>query len=83
MGFGAAAGWAQAAANVVCRRACLPEQRRVLPDGLLPAELPVWGSILDDLWAVQEDAELEEQSAPMAQTWMERVEEECGRAGLP
>ena len=35
----------------------MPESRRSHPDQHAPAELPIWGSICDDIWAVEHSGE--------------------------
>ena len=54
MGFGPAAGFAQGMTDATTAAAHLPEQQRVVRDRLCPEALPVWGSIIDDVWAVEE-----------------------------
>ena len=50
MGFGPSAGWAQALTDVATAHAQLPDDRRLHPDNPCPVELPLWGSICDDIW---------------------------------
>ena len=72
MGFGPAAGFAQGLTDVVTDRAALPEDRRVVPSREAPETLPVWGSIIDDIWALEEtDAKEPEAIGP---NWMRLVE---------
>ena len=52
MGFGPSAGWAQGLTDVTTLAAGMPEDRRLHPDRLAPLDMPIWGSICDDIWAV-------------------------------
>ena len=54
MGFGPAAGWAQAVTDTATLQAGLPEQQRVTFKKPVPRNFPIWGSILDDVWTVEE-----------------------------
>ena len=53
MGFGPSAGWAQAVTDLATQEANMPHDKRLHPDYHAPAELPIWGSICDDIWAVE------------------------------
>ena len=53
MGFGPSAGWAQGLTDVVAHDASLPPECRLHPDFVTPETLPVWGSIIDDIWALE------------------------------
>ena len=53
MGFSCSPGWAQALTDVCTTAAGLPEEARVHPDRPSPECLPVWASIMDDLWALE------------------------------
>eukprot|EP00974_Lingulodinium_polyedra_P079361 7686424-Lingulodinium_polyedra.AAC.1 len=57
MGFAPSAGWAQALADQGPAVAGVPLERRVRPDVPPPRDFPVWGSIMDDIWAVEESEE--------------------------
>ena len=52
MGFAPSAGWAQALTDHVTGIAGLPSSWRIVLGELAPAHLPVWGSIIDDVWAL-------------------------------
>ena len=52
MGFAPSSGWAQALTDVVAERAKLPEKSRILPSTDVPESFPLWGSIIDDVWAI-------------------------------
>jgi hypothetical protein len=52
MGFAPSAGWAQALTDHVIDIAGLPSSRRIVLGGLAPAHLPVWGGVIDDVWAL-------------------------------
>eukprot|EP00974_Lingulodinium_polyedra_P077028 7457296-Lingulodinium_polyedra.AAC.1 len=54
MGFGPSAGWAQFLAEVACEKAALPPSRRFVDGAAPPTEPPIWGSIEDDVWAVEQ-----------------------------
>ena len=73
MGFGPSAGWAQGLTDVVAKDADLPEHCRLHPDMIIPAELPIWGSIIDDIWGMDH---LHDQSATgMGPEWLSRAED--------
>ena len=56
MGFTAAAAWAQAYNEQKAREADLPTESRLVDGSPPPACFPIWGSILDDVWAIEEDS---------------------------
>ena len=80
MGFGPAAGFAQALTDVVTLRAELPPEKRVVPTALAPDALPVWGSIIDDVWALEEAGDGGEFF--IGPQWLELVEREWRSAGV-
>ena len=49
MGVGASAGWAQALTDQVTEAAGMPESHRCTLASLIPEELPMWGSTIDDV----------------------------------
>ena len=53
MGFGPSAGWAQGLTDTVTTDAGLPQSHRVHPDFVVPSTFPLWGSIIDDIWALE------------------------------
>ena len=55
MGFRGSFVIAQSVTDVACEAADLPQDRRCLPGISCPLELPVWGSILDDVWAIYDE----------------------------
>lgn len=55
MGFTAAAAWAQAYNEQKAREAELPVDSRLVDGKPPPSGFPIWGSILDDVWAIEED----------------------------
>lgn len=67
-------GWAPSAAFVqaVTDRATrdLPPNRRVRPDEPIPDTFPLWGSIIDDMWVVEEADEREHPDGPK---WLRRA----------
>eukprot|EP00974_Lingulodinium_polyedra_P087508 8481733-Lingulodinium_polyedra.AAC.1 len=79
MGFGPSAGWAQTLTDKATAAAGLPESQRVHIDRLPPREFPLWGSIADDVWAVEELAHGGKACGPR---WLGRVEEVWGRDGV-
>ena len=54
MGFTAAASWAQAYNEAKAVEVGLPQDRRLIDDKPPPKQFPIWGSILDDVWALDE-----------------------------
>ena len=72
MGFGPSAGWAQGLTDVVTSDAQLPQDCRVHPDFVIPPGLPVWGSIIDDIWALEHSSEGE--VASIGPEWLGRAE---------
>ena len=73
MGFGPSAGWAQGLTDVVATDAGLPQSQRVVPDFVTPEGLPVWGSIVDDIWAIEhvdDDA-----VATVGPNWLDKAEQ--------
>ena len=80
MGFGPAAGFAQGMTDAATAAARLPEAKRLVPDRLCPDALPVWGSIIDDVWTLEEvppgGAEL------IGPQWMTSVDEAWSHHGV-
>lgn len=72
MGFGPSAGWAQGLTDVVTHVAGLPADQRVHPDFVVPSSLPLWGSIIDDIWALDHQ-DTPEQSV-VGPEWLDRAE---------
>ncbi len=70
MGFGPSAGWAQGLTDVVAIDAQLPEDCRVHPDFVVPECLPVWGSIIDDIWALEDET----RTKGVGAEWLDRAE---------
>ena len=82
MGFAPSAGWAQAASDTAFLNAGLPQDRRVTFNEPCPSEMPLWGSIVDDLWALDErSAGDRARSAPAF--WMTKAERAWDRMGIP
>ena len=73
MCFGPSAGWAQGLTDVVANDAHLPEDRRLHPDLIIPGELPIWGSIIDDIWGL--DHLEDENAAGVGPEWLNRAED--------
>ena len=42
----------QALTDLIARDANLPPEKRLYPGEVSPESLPVWGSIIDDVWAL-------------------------------
>eukprot|EP00971_Amphidinium_carterae_P115155 2280884-Amphidinium_carterae.1 len=72
MGFSASSGWAQEVSNAALKYAQLPAERRAAFDTPVPEEFPIWGSIIDDLWALALDQGDGRNS--QAESWMNRAE---------
>eukprot|EP00435_Cladocopium_sp_Y103_P020181 s49_g4.t3 len=80
MGFGPSAGWAQALTDLIARDANLPPEKRLYPDAVAPECLPVWGSIIDDVWAldhVDDDGQL-----PVGPIWLDRASDAWVKRGV-
>ena len=73
MGFGPSAGWAQGMTDVVAVDAELPTDRRLHPDSVVPSDLPIWGSIIDDIWAL--DHKDTSDSEIVGPQWLQRAED--------
>ena len=74
MGFGPSAGWAQALTDETTIAAALPEESRVHPDTMAPDSMPMWGSICDDIWAI-DHAQDEDDPSMKGPGWLARAEE--------
>lgn len=72
MGFGPSAGWAQGLTDTIAVDAQLPQSLRVHPDFVIPEGLPVWGSIIDDVWALEHVEE--GSSATVGPDWLNKPE---------
>ena len=83
MGFGPSATIAQGIADVCVDRSGAPAHRRVRGRDLPPMELPVFGSMMDDIWGIDE-LPLEGPSAGgmKASEIVERVAAEWPKIGL-
>ena len=68
MGLGPSSGWAQALTDQTTQAAALPVGARVLIDEPIPPHGPWWGSIVDDVWAIDTVEE------PRGKEWCEAVE---------
>eukprot|EP00974_Lingulodinium_polyedra_P075721 7335612-Lingulodinium_polyedra.AAC.1 len=79
MGFRASAGWAQCLTDTVVARAALPEDRRVVANRDPPADFPLWGTIIDDIWAIDQDNGDVEAAEGLA--WIRAAENEWAAAG--
>eukprot|EP00974_Lingulodinium_polyedra_P067722 6557205-Lingulodinium_polyedra.AAC.1 len=80
MGFAASASWAQAATEVATGMAGLPVDARVVEGRPTPLEGPVWGSILDDVWTLEEEDA--SGRAPVGRAWVAGVAEAWSRLGI-
>lgn len=74
MGFGPSAGWAQGLTDETTLAAGLPESSRLHPDHMAPDSFPVWGSICDDIWAL-DHAEADTSPDVCGPGWLARAEE--------
>ena len=82
MGFGPSAGWAQGLTDVVTHDAALPEDCRLHPDHVVPGQLPIWGSIIDDIWALEHADEPD--SGNIGPSWLSQAEAAwCARGVEP
>eukprot|EP00434_Breviolum_minutum_P045769 symbB.v1.2.041102.t1/scaffold7825.1/size10313/1 len=80
MGFGPSAGWAQGLTDVASLRADIPDNHRLHPDRMAPDTFPIWGSICDDIWAI-DHAQDEFDAELRGPGWLSRAEEawvDCG-----
>eukprot|EP00974_Lingulodinium_polyedra_P015660 1517845-Lingulodinium_polyedra.AAC.1 len=78
MGFAASASFAQGVADVCVARAGLPPARRLRQGGMPPKDLPCFGVMMDDVWALDEENAPEEPAAD----WLEAVAAQWQGAGL-
>ena len=74
MGFGPSAGWAQALTDVTTSAADMPRERRLHPDECAPGDFPLWGSIYDDIWAI-DHAQGDDQRDLHGPGWLSRAEQ--------
>lgn len=69
------------ASDTVFIEAHLPQRQRVTFERPCPAEVPVWGSIIDGLWAIEQPEGPTAGSS--AHHWMTRAERQWGRFNVP
>ena len=79
MGFTAAAAWAQAYNEQKAVEAALPDSARLVDGKPPPKNFPIWGSILDDVWAIEED---EGDDLGVGHDWLARVAELWAEDGV-
>ena len=80
MGMTTSACWAQALPECIGEGALLSEESRLVADRPPPEAFPVWGSIEDDFWVIEE---LDDDSAkPIGPGWMKRVIEAWRQVGV-
>ena len=79
MGFCGSCVIAQTVTDVVCEAAELPQDRRCIPGVSWPLELPVWGSIWDDVWCIYDE---HDPSDLHPERWLGRVDQEWMRVGV-
>eukprot|EP00971_Amphidinium_carterae_P286189 5682629-Amphidinium_carterae.1 len=79
MGFKPAAGWAQAVSDSVLSASQIPQDRRVRFDKDICAELPVWGSIIDDIWVLEQP----DGDQCVADEWLPSVEAQLAQRSIP
>ena len=82
MGFAPSAGWAHALTEVCAERAALPTDREVKFGKPPPCQFPVWGAIIDDVWAIDEVYSGDEgEDVSIPKHWMDcmdRAWRDCG-----
>ena len=83
MGFTGSAAWAQGLNEALSLRGGLPQGRRMVDGTVPPGRPPVWGSILDDIWAVDEVPGADAEDAPHvdAAVWVEEISKQWTRVG--
>lgn len=79
MGFTAAAAWAQAYNEQKAVEAALPDNARLVDGKPPPKDFPIWGSILDDVWAIEED---DGDDLGVGHDWLARVAELWAEDGV-
>ena len=84
MGFTGSAAWAQGLNEALSLRGKLPPTRRMVDGAVPPGRPPVWGSILDDIWAVDEVPESEAEDAPHGEAarWVKEISKQWTRVGI-
>ena len=70
MGFTAAASWAQAYNEAKAVSVSLPPDSRLIDSQPPPPTFPIWGSILDDIWAIDECDTIDDPPG-IASKWMQ------------
>eukprot|EP00974_Lingulodinium_polyedra_P044613 4279262-Lingulodinium_polyedra.AAC.1 len=70
MGFTPSASWAQALNECVAEDAKLPQHQRLVDGAPPPAGLPLWASIEDDFWVLEEEAEELGNKAVHGRKWL-------------
>ena len=78
MGFRGTCVIAQSVTDVVCKAAELLQDRRCLPGISCPLELPVWGSILDDVWVIYDEWDPGDLHP---ERWLGRIDQEWYKVG--
>lgn len=83
MGFTLSASWAQGVNAVSTQRAQLPPEARLNDSHPPPSTLPLWASILDDVWALEaEPQEAADSSQLLGPRWLADVSAEWDRMGI-
>eukprot|EP00974_Lingulodinium_polyedra_P035001 3363620-Lingulodinium_polyedra.AAC.1 len=72
MGMTTSAAWAQALTEVIGLDAQLPPTARLVADAPPPVGFPVWGSIEDDFWVIEEE-DSEDDFTPVGPQWLRAV----------
>ena len=80
MGFAGSAGWAQAVTDAATSK--LPKDKKVAFDTTAPQEWPVWGSILDDIWTIEERQRVSRRS-PATTAWLDLATAAFNHMGVP
>lgn len=81
MGFTAAASWAQAYNEAKAAEVSLPACARLVDSKPPPTSFPIWGSILDDVWAIGE-CDAADDPPGLAHDWMQDMATAWGKDGV-
>ena len=76
MRFGSSAGFAQAVTDLATQD--LKEQVRLRFGAPMPMVLPIWGSIVDDMWVFEHE---DEECDPVDPAWPDGVWQRCAELG--
>ena len=82
MGFKPACGYAQAVTDHVVSLAGLPSNARVVPEVPCPSQGAIWGSIVDDIWALDCVPKVQGEEEVEGKVWMQRCCEAWDSIGV-